>query len=388
MRAVVCQHAGLEVAELPDPVPAPGQIVLDVLRCGICGSDLHARRHCDELAAVMDEAGYADFMRSVQPVVLGHEFVGEIAGYGPGSRRKLRTGTLVAALPMLRRGSGVHLTGLSSAAPGGYAEQVLVEESLAIPVPNGLAPDIAALTEPMAVGLHAVRRGDVAKDTPAVVVGCGPVGLAVISVLKARGVRTVVASDPAAGRRALATACGADIVVDPVWESPYSAVDTGGLLRTLPDGLELLIATMERLRRLPLPWRHALRAADSFGLGPKGPVVFECAGIPGMIDSIIAAAPFLTRLVVVGVCTGADRFRPSMAITKETDIRFAFGYTPLEFRDALHLLADGKINAGSLVTGRVGLDGVGAAFDALGRAGDHAKILVDPRTTGTGISGR
>ena len=83
------------------------------------------------------------------------------------------------------------------------------------PVPNGLAPELGALTEPMAIGWHAVRRAEVKKGTVAIVVGCGPIGLAVICALKARGVRTVIASDLSRGRRALATACGADLVVDP-----------------------------------------------------------------------------------------------------------------------------------------------------------------------------
>ncbi len=90
----------------------------------------------------------------------------------------------------------VDTIGLSLHAPGAYAEQVLVDEALMLPVPNGLPPDVAALTEPMAVALHAVRRGEVKKRQVAIVVGCGPVGLGVILMLKAQGVRTVVASDP------------------------------------------------------------------------------------------------------------------------------------------------------------------------------------------------
>jgi threonine dehydrogenase-like Zn-dependent dehydrogenase len=100
----------------------------------------------------MDESGYDAFMRSDQEVVLGHEFCGEIAEHGPGCRKSLATGTPVVALPLLRRGQAVHPIGLSTAAPGAYAEQLLVEESLTVAVPNGLHPDLAALTEPMAVG--------------------------------------------------------------------------------------------------------------------------------------------------------------------------------------------------------------------------------------------
>ena len=122
----------------------------------------------------------------------------------------------MVALPLLRARAGVHGIGLSAVAPGAYAEQILVEESLAIAVPNGLPPQLATLTEPMAVAWHAVRRGEVKKRTVAIVIGCGPIGLSVICMLKASGVRTVIASDFSRGRRDLARACGADVVVDPV----------------------------------------------------------------------------------------------------------------------------------------------------------------------------
>ena len=98
-----------------------------------------------------------------------------------------------------------------------------------------------------------------------------------------------------------------------------------------------------------------------------------------MLDSIIDGAPLFSRLVVVGVCVGPDRITPAMAINKEIDLRFVFGYTPLEFRDTLHMLADGKVDPRPLITGTVGLDGVAGAFSALGDPETHAKILVDPR---------
>ena len=381
MKAVTCRDANLELVELPTPTPAKGQVLIDVLRCGICGSDLHARHHCDELAEVLSESGYDAFMRSDQEVILGHEFCGQIVEHGPGCRKASPTGTPVAVLPLLRRGKDVHTIGLSTAAPGAYAEQLVVEESLAMPVPNGLSPELATLTEPMAIGLHAVRRGEVKKGTVAVVIGCGPIGLAVICLLKAKGVRTVVASDFSAGRRALATACGADAVVDPGEESPYAAGGDHGHLGTLPEALDLAVGTVEKLRRLRLPWWQIWRAAEALGVKPKSPVIFECVGVPGVIDEIIAGAPLFSRVVVVGVCMGADRIRPAMAINKEIDLRFVVGYTPPEFRETLHMLADGKLDAAPMITGVVGLPGVDRAFSALGDPETHAKIMIDPKSS-------
>lgn len=378
MRAVVCQEAELRVEERAEPVPARGQLRITVTRCGICGSDLHARHGIDEWADMTAAAGYDRFGRSSEPVVFGHEFCGEVAELGPGTRTPLEPGTPVVALPLLRGSEGVDTVGLSTHAPGAYAEQVLVEASLAMAVPNGLPPDVAALTEPMAVAFHAVRRGEVGKGDTAVVVGCGPVGLGVILMLKARGVRTVVASDFSPGRRELARACGADVVVDPAQGDPYGAVRRKGELRDLPAALELAVGTREKLGRLPVAWWHTWRLAEALGAGPRHPVIFECVGVPGVIDSVIAGAPLLSRVVVVGVCVGPDTFTPAMAINKEIDLRFVLGYTPLEFRDTLHLLAEGKVDPRRLVTGTVGLDGVEGAFDALGDPEAHAKILIDP----------
>jgi threonine dehydrogenase-like Zn-dependent dehydrogenase len=138
---------------------------------------------------------------------------------------------------------------------------------------------------------------------------------------------------------------------------------------------------MRKLRRVP-GWSNIYRAADAAGAaGPKRPVIFECVGVPGMIDGVLAAAPLNSRVIVVGVCMGTDQFRPTMALSKEIDVRFVFGYTPLEFYDTLHMLADGKVDASALVTGKVGLGGVAAAFEALGDPDRHAKILIDPRSS-------
>jgi threonine dehydrogenase-like Zn-dependent dehydrogenase len=380
VRVVACHEARLELADVTAPQPERGQVLLRVLRCGICGSDLHAREHCDELADVLSEIGYDDFMRRGDRVVFGHEFSGEVAEYGPGCRRRLATGTHVVALPLTRRAGEPHAIGLSSKAPGAYAEQVVVEESLMMAVPNGLSPDVSALTEPMAIGWHAVRRSEIGKKDVAIVIGCGPIGLAVICLLKARGVRTVIASDLSAGRRELASRCGADAVVDPARESPYKARGHGHIT-TLPHAVELAISTSEKLQRLPIPWQYTWRAIDAVGIAPKRPIVFECVGLPGVLDGVIATAPMFSRVIGVGVCMGEDRLRPSMAINKEIELRFVVGYTPLEFRDTLHMLADGKVDPAPLLTGVVGLEGVATAFELLesGKGGgSQAKILIDP----------
>jgi threonine dehydrogenase-like Zn-dependent dehydrogenase len=378
MRAVACQHGELDLVERPEPHPGSGQVRIEVTRCGICGSDLHARHGIDQWADLAVKVGYDRFGRSDQALVFGHEFSGRVAEYGPGCREELASGSPVVALPILRSAGGVDTTGLSQHAPGAYAEQLLVQESMMMPVPNGLDPAVAALTEPMAVALHAVRRGEVGKRDAAVVVGCGPVGLGVILMLKATGVRTVIASDYSPGRRALAERCGADVVVDPSQDSPYELRDDPGWLSSLPDVLELALDTREKLERLPVGWWHAWRLAERLGVAPKRPVIFECVGVPGVIAEIVDSAPLFSRVVVAGVCVGPDTFTPAMAINKEIDLRFVLGYTPLEFRDTLHMLAEGKVDPRPMITGTVGLAGVPDAFSDLEDPEKHAKILIDP----------
>jgi threonine dehydrogenase-like Zn-dependent dehydrogenase len=382
MKAVVCHETNLVVEEVPDPVPGPGQVLLEVVRGGICGSDLHARKHGDELADLAAGIGYLDVMRPHQAVVMGHEFSGRVLDYGLATRRAWPTGTPVVSLPMIQMGDRVQMTGLSAKAPGAYAERLLVQESLTMDVPNGLDPVTAALTEPLAVAWHAVRRSGVRKKETAVVIGCGPIGLAVILMLKARGVRTVIASDFSPGRRALAEQCGADVVVDPRGDSPWSSFEESRYITDANDLFDLALGAMGRLRKVPgLPWARVLHAAEAAGATPSGPVVFECVGVPGIIGQVIDAAPLATRVVVVGVCMEPDTIRPAMAINKEIDLRFVFAYQPHEFHEALQLVARGKVDPTPLITGTVGLEGVADAFEVLGDPEKHAKILIDPTST-------
>ncbi|MGW5575175.1 zinc-binding dehydrogenase [Nocardia thailandica] len=379
MRAVTCTQGVFELVSLPTPQPEDGQMRLAVLRAGICGSDLHARHHADRLAEVGAASGYHDLMRSTDTVVMGHEFSGALDGYGPGTRRRWRSGTHVVSMPIRKRAGVPHLTGLSAHAPGAYAEQVVVEESLTFPVPNGLAADRAALTEPMAVAKHAVNRSEVTRRDTAVVIGCGPIGLAVVAMLAAQGVDRIIAVDFSPARRSLAARMGAHHVVDPAAESPYTRLADQGFPTESPQLWRLAIDGMKSLRRIPIPWEPLWRAADLAGfVMPKAPIIFECVGVPGVIAGIIADAPLSARVVVVGVCMENDHFRPALAVNKEIDLRFSMGYTPIEFRDSLHMLAEGELDPSPLITETIGLGDVEDAFAMLGNAEKHAKVLIDP----------
>ena len=348
MRAVTCTEAQLAVADVPELVPEAGQVVLEVLRCGICGSDLHARHHCDELAEVIAEVGlrrlHALAIRASCSVTSSRA---RSASTGRAAAGSSPTGTPVVALPLMRRAGAPQATGLSAAAPGAYAEQVLVQESLMMAVPNGLSPELARAHRADGDRLacraperdQKARRGDrdrLRTDRAR-------------RHLHAQGPGRRRRSSPATSRparRALATACGADVVVDPA----RLALRGGrhGHLTTMPEVVELAIWTVEKLRRLPVAWQHVWRADRRAGDQAQAPGRCSSAwACPAMIDAIIAGAPLFSRVVVVGVCMGADTIRPSMAINKEIDLRFVLGYTPLEFRDTLQLLAEGKVERGA-----------------------------------------
>ena len=353
MRAVVCQHAELAVVERPEPTPGAGQVRLEVLRCGICGSDLHARHGIDEWADMAAEDG----LRPLRAVRRAGRLRARVLRRG----RRVRPGLQAGACRPARRSSRCRCCAGRRAstppacrphAPGAYAEQVLVQESLMMAVPNGLPADVAALTEPMAVAWHAVRRGEVRKRRSRSSSAAGRSGSAVILMLKAKGVRDgrrqrLLARPARAGH-----ACGADVVVDPAEGSPTPPSTEHGHLDDAPAAFELARrharearAPAGRLVARLAARREARRGARSTRS------IFECVGVPGVIESIVDGAPLFSRVVVVGVCVGADRFTPAMAINKEIDLRFVLGYTPLEFRDTLHMLAEGKVDPRPMITG-------------------------------------
>jgi threonine dehydrogenase-like Zn-dependent dehydrogenase len=235
---------------------------------------------------------------------------------------------------------GVHAIGFSNHYPGGYADLMVLNDVLALKVPTGLPPRLAALTEPLAVGEHAVVKSGVSTDDAAVVLGCGPVGLAVIAALRRRGVGPIVAADYSPKRRALAEHFGAHEVVDPSAERAIAA------------------------------WRRV----D----GRRPLAIFEAVGVPGMLDSCMRMAPRGTRITVVGACMERDTVQPLIALTKELSMQFTFGYDPLEFAACLEAIAAGNLDLTPMLTGSVPVEGVPGAFDALAHPDAHAKILVEP----------
>ena len=356
MKAAIARDGEIIVEELPEPKPTSGQVLVRSLACGICGSDLHALHHGHAMVELSRRAGAGFDYDPSKDVVFGHEFCAEVLDYGVDTERPFAPGTQVVSIPRVPTASGAQIVGYSNAFHGACAEQFLLGAEHLIEVPNGLPATHAALTEPMAVGAHAVARAQLEPNHVCVVIGCGPVGLAVIAALKATGQGPIIAADYSPIRRDLAERMGADVVVDAATASPYAHWDDYAVPRGRMD--------------------YARYIAQ--GTATRPAVVFECVGVPGVIQAILEGAPSNARVVVVGVCMQTDSFEPSLALMKEVDLRFVLGYTPAEYAGSLRAIAEGQIDVAPLVTSVVGLDGVNGAFESLANPDDNAKIIVSP----------
>ena len=332
MRAAVLREAGrLAVEEVPRPEPEPGELLLRVRDCGICGSDLHAAH-------------------TLPPgTVMGHEFAGEVAALGSGVSG-WDVGEPVVALPYMACGScaacvagdGIRCTTIRSLGlgdlPGAYAEYVRVHPESCLRIPDGIGFRAAALVEPLAVALHGVRMAPVAAGTGCLVMGAGPIGLTTLLWCRAMGAVTVV-SDPAEGRAALARRLGARATADPAREHPGS-----------------------RLQGLT-------------GRDPE--VVFECVGVRGTLNDALAQAGIRGTVVVLGVCFGTDEIVPGLAVMKELVVRFALAYTKSDFAAALAALQERRLDVDALVTDVVTVEDAPQAFEALMRPTTQGKVLIE-----------
>jgi threonine dehydrogenase-like Zn-dependent dehydrogenase len=242
---------------------------------------------------------------------------------------------------MSQNGAGV---GVTPGIAGAYSEYFLLDEQLLLPVPDHLPTAAAAVTEPLAVGLHAVNRSSIAPGDVALVAGCGPIGLAVIAALRRRGVSAIVASDLQAGKLETAQGFGASHVVNPRDEDEVAL------------------------------------AADLAGEGRV--VIFECIGVHQLIADFIRRAPAAATLVITGVHTADSQINYAYATVKELDVKFSYYYNPEEFAECLDAIADGELPWQSMLTGSVGIDGVASAFDTLSGPNDHIKVIVEPWRSG------
>jgi (R,R)-butanediol dehydrogenase/meso-butanediol dehydrogenase/diacetyl reductase len=335
VRAVkVAEDRRLVLVECPAPEPGPGQALVDVAYCGICGSDLHFREVPDLFPA---------------GTVPGHEFSGRIVAVGDGVRG-WSAGDRVCVLPFGQCGecatcragneqvcpyavpNGV---GLGTGRPGAYAGQVVVDERMLFALPDSVDDRAGTLVEPLAVAIRAVDLAAVDPDETALVLGAGPIGLLTALVLHRRGARRVVvcSRNPARGERA--AALGLDTI---------SIEEVHGIP---PDG---------------------------------GPLcVFECAGTPAAAGLAVQALRPLGRLLLVGLALAPLDLAAPAIVLKELEIRGVIAYRRAQFQAAIDMLAAGAIPVDDLITEIVPLADAEAAFQSLtARGSEKVKVLLAP----------
>lgn len=344
-RAAVFRGAGkpLEIETLDQgPVPA-GHVRMRVEACGVCGSDLHATQEGVFLQA--------------DGTVLGHEFAGEVI---ESDDPKVPVGLRAAAVPVnacdecrdmgfgsCRNGLGILcpenlITGLALSVPGAYAQTVDVGVEQIVPLPEGVSFEEGALVEPLAVGLHAVDRADIPLGGRVLILGAGPIGLSVAAFARLRGAGSVVVSEYAPARREAAKSFGASAVIDPA-----EVADLG--------------------------------AAFAAEAGGPPDVIFDCVGVPGVIQQCIDLSRARGTVVLVGVCMKPDEIIPIAATLKELRLQFILGYLDSDFARVLDMMGRGLINAKPMISDRTNLDGLPEAFERLRRPQGQIKLMIHPK---------
>ncbi len=342
MKAAVFEAAGrpLTVQDVTDPTPGPADLILRVTACGICGSDLH-------LAEVRGGAGMPALPRGA---VMGHEFAGEVVAAGHDVRATWRIGTRVTALPYVGCGACAACASAGRCAravelglgrlPGAYAEYVRVGARETLALPDAVGNVAGALVEPLAVGLHAVHVARLERAEGVLIVGAGPIGLAVAAWCRFFGARDVVVSDLVPARLERAASLGATACVD-------------------------------------------ARGGDVIGevkrsIGARPPVVFDCAGVPGSQQLAMDYAPTGGRIVVVGVCMQPDTILPVKAVTKELQVNYVFGYRRADFAFTIDMLAASRLDPLPMISRTVGFAAFPAAFEALKTSKHDCKVMLEP----------
>lgn len=352
MRAAVLRNGVVEARETADPVPGAGQVLVRSLACGICASDLHFMDHPEGDAD--DDSGLSNHDLDAD-IVMGHEYCAEVVDYGPGTERRWPVGTRVSSIPALVTPDGVRIIGQSAEAPGGFGEYFLLTEAMTQVVVSDLPDELVSIADAISVGWYYVSRAAVTPDEVPMVIGCGAIGLSAIASLKRLGVGPIVAVDFVASRRATAQAMGADVVVDPAALSPYEA------WRDLAYGSPDPVRDMMGLLDLP------------------GCVVFECVGIPGVLDTIIRGCERGTRILSAGGPPQGDHLHTMVAKRKGLNIQFGGGPSITHWNAAFEEVCSGRLDVTEMFGYTVDLAGVPQALAAARDAGGPARIVVVPR---------
>jgi len=333
MRAAVFTKAchPLEIQNLPDPTPGPGEVVLRIERCGICGSDLHMTEGHQPLLPFN--------------FVAGHESSAEVVALGKGVET-LKVGDHVVPVPMNGCGKCVEcLAGTpfwcanAGYNMGGFAQYKLSNAASCVRLPIALSLKDAAIIEPMTCGLLGAAKAGITMGASVAILGAGPIGLAAMFWARRMGAGKIIATARTRAREGLSKKMGADIFM------------------TMDD--EFIPNVTEYLGGLP-------------------DIVIECVGVPGMIAKSIDLVRSRGTVVILGICFHADTFVPSSGIMKEVNLHFAIGTSMKQFAIVADTLAAGHVEPLAMVTDTISLDQMPATFEALRQRTTQCKVLLNP----------
>jgi 2-desacetyl-2-hydroxyethyl bacteriochlorophyllide A dehydrogenase len=334
LAAVYVGDGRIAVEEVPCPEPGPGDVLVEIAECGICGSDLHM---------VME--------RYAKPgAILGHEWSGIVAsapsgsGWSPGDRVVGNPAPGCGVCRPCRRGRPSVCLARPPADHLGYMGAFCRYKTVAanglIRIPDSLPTRVAALAEPMAIALHAIRVGGVATDDRVLVTGAGPVGLLIIAALRAQGISDITASEPSPVRR-------------------QRALDVGATRVVTPDTL------VEPPMGVPV--------AEPFS------VIFECSGHANAIEGAIGQLDYAGTLVIVGTGFEPPRFNQNRLIIFELEIVGSYNYSDDGFHPAVDLLNSGTLPVESLIEPNdIPLREVMDSMERLSRGEIPSKVMVRP----------
>jgi (R,R)-butanediol dehydrogenase/meso-butanediol dehydrogenase/diacetyl reductase len=353
--ALYYDREDIRVEETEPGSVEPAQVRIDIDSCGICGSDLHEYT-AGPIFAPGEEAHALS--GETTPIRMGHEFSGVVAEVGE-SVDDLDAGDAVAINPILSCGDcrqcregnyhiceSIGFVGLSGGG-GGFAESVVLDAVHAVPLGDDVPLEHGALVEPLAVGLHAVRRSGLRAGDAVAVFGSGPIGLAVIQCARAAGAGTIFVSEPREARRERALDCGADELIDP----------------SGTDAVESIAA-------------HTDGGVD---------VAFEVAGVDASFNDAVRSTAPGGKTTVVSIWEEEVSTHPNDLVLGERTVTGTLAYlggprSGEEYGMVIDMLADGRLDPEPFITGRIGLDGiVDEGFERLiDPESDHVKILVKP----------